>query len=331
MKEKTLKLIEEKFPCQYKSQTTYLGIEVDYNISNGTMKFNQKEKIQSMITLYNLNEAKYTDTPAAPGTKLVKNSNAENIAKFPFRELVGSLLWIARATRPDILYAVNQVAQQVQAPDETHVKACKRILIYLKTTINQQITYYRTPTLILEAYADADYAGEHELNDKPMRSTSGILILFNNSGLIFCQSQLQSVIAKSTAEAEYIALSNCASIVEGIRNLLAQLSMQQQTSTNIYNDNQAALSMVKRSTSTAKTRHIKIAFHYIKKQYLDGIIKVTYCPTNDMLADILTKALPRSQFRAIRDTTMDLHCEGSIYNNKNNNINNNSNREETYQ
>jgi len=328
LKRTTLHEIEQRFPTQYKSQTTYLGIEVNYNMEQGTMTFHQSNKIKELVTLYNLNEGKFSDTPAAPGTKLIKHSendgNESNI-NFPYRELVGSLLWIARATRPDILYAVNQLAQHVQSPDNTHIKAGKRIVSYLHTTINVNITYYRTPTLQLEAYADADFAGENEQNDQPMRSTSGILILFNNSGIIFSKSQLQTVVAKSTAEAEYIAISNAGSIVEGIRNLLEQLGIVQRNITTIFNDNQSAISMVKRKTCTAKTRHIKIAFHYIKQQYADEIIKVKYCETKFMFADILTKALPRPQFRKLRDSIMDINNAESIYYHNYNNDNNNNN------
>jgi hypothetical protein len=181
------------------------------------------------------------------------------------------------------------------------VDAVKRIFAYLKGTASLALTLRRGEgSGVLKAFADADFAGEPEPNDLPLRSTSGLVIYLQGIGPIFSQSCLQPTISRSTAESEYKAVGAAAQAVSSIRQLLEELGFPQEDPTVVYNDNQACIAMTKNRTSGFSTRHLKIQFHYIRQLVGDKEICLEYCPTDKMIADIFTKALPRPQFEYLR-------------------------------
>jgi histone deacetylase 1/2 len=297
--------INKKLPLQFKEQQSYLGVEINY--SNDALFLSNKKKIEELIIKYKLEDAAIHDTPVAPGTKLYKSDINEPVYKFPYRELIGSLSYIARMTRPDILYAVNQCARHVEHPNESHVKALKRILLYLKGTKDKCIKIKRNISLTdlsIIGYSDADHAGEPDGNDDAMRSTTGNLIFIKNIGLLFAQSILQPVISTSTAESEYIAAWNCSSIMVAIRQLFREMKLNifDNTKPSELNvDNQTAIKIAESSVCSAKNRQINISFHKIKEYTKNREIALQYCNTKEMLADLTTKALPADVFSRLRD------------------------------
>lgn len=293
--------LQKQLPCQFKDQSTYLGIH--FTIENNQILFDQKDKIMELLEIYQMKECKNIYTPAEPNSKLFKNEE-DNNEKFPYRELVGSLLWIARTTRPDIMYAVNQCGKFANNYNTTHVTALKRILQYLKTTLDYKLifTKFQSPIQIV-AYADADYAGEPDVNENAMKSTSGVVITLNNLSTIYCQSTLQSTIATSTAEAEYIAMASATVTIIHIRNVLNELNYIQ-TPTQVFCDNQSALEMIKSRIISSKSRQIKIQFHKIREYQLNKEINVTYIDTENNLADLMTKSLPKPRYTKLTQTLL---------------------------
>lgn len=221
---------------------------------------------------------------------------------FPHRQCVGGLLRLARTSRPDILYAVNQLGAHVANPNMTHVVAAKRVLRYLQGTKYMPLRFHKgvPGEFILQCYIDADWAGEPEQNDSPMRSLTSNFTYIHGVGPIYWGSSLQSTIARSTAEAQYKAIGSGGQIVSGFREFLFDIDFEQNSPTTIYNDNQASNAMVKAKVIGSTTRHIKI--QYIRELVKNEEITVKYCPTEDMVADIFTKAEPR--FVVLRDKMM---------------------------
>ena len=143
---KTDELISSEFPVQYKDQSKYLGIQItNYK---GCITLDQTEAIDELLLEYNLADAHPARTPAAPGTKLVKPSNNSDITTFPYNELLGSLLWIASVTRPDIYYAVGQCLKFATEYDNTHIVALKRILRYLKGSKDMCLKFNKGESII---------------------------------------------------------------------------------------------------------------------------------------------------------------------------------------
>ena len=186
-------------------------------------------------------------------------------------------------------------------PSSAHVEAVKRIRRYLKGTKTVGLKMNKAESLTLEAYSDSDFAGEPEMNDHPMRSLGGQVNFLEGIGLIHAESSLQSCIARSTGEAEYMGSGKTAQFCSGFRQLLAEIGFPQSEPTTIFADNQAAIAMVKSKVSGATTRHIKLHHHYIRELAEAKEIKLEYCPTEQMIADIMTKALPTVQFELLRD------------------------------
>ena len=294
----------QKFPIKVLGGGHYLGMTITTNEENGTMLIDQKRYVEEMLKTFGMENCSPVSTPAAPNTKLIR-SNQETIdeeaAKFPYQSAVGALLWVARCSRPDILYAVGQVAQHSIRPNMTHVRAVKHIFRYLQGTIGMGLTLHRgSKSLVLEAYSDSDFAGEPEENLHPMHSLTGIVLYIKDVGQIYSQSSIQKTISRSTSEAEYRAAGSTAVLVSAHRQFLEEIGMRQESATIIYEDNQACIAMTKSVICSSKTRHIKLEHHYIRQQVREKEVELEYCPTSEMVADILTKALPKDQFRKLR-------------------------------
>ena len=286
----------------------WLGMKIDHDREAGILTLTQEQFIKELLDEFGMADCHPQYTPAAPGTKLLKAEVQDPlVASFDMPSLIGSLLWLARTSRPDILYATNQLCRHVRCFNTTHVIAAKRVLRYLKATINLPLILRRpkqSTTPCLEVFVDADFAGEPEQSDSPARSTSGIVAYIKDIGPIYNQSSLQTTIARSTAEAEYVAVGTASATIVGFRQLLAEIGFQQEQPTKIYNDNQACIAIANKPTCGSNLRHIKINYHYTKQMVRDNQISLEYIPTATMIADILTKALAKPRFEELRSRLM---------------------------
>ncbi len=170
-------------------------------------------------------------------------------------------------------------------PDAAHLTAVKRILRYLKGTVNLALKYERSESGTLVGFSDADWAGDQD----DRRSTTGNIFLLSE-GAVSWLSKKQATVALSTAEAEYVALSQAAQEGTCLRRLLNDLGVEA-TPTVILEDNQGAIAIAKNPVDHSRTKHIDIHYRYIRECVQNGQIELQYCPTNDMKADILTEPL----------------------------------------
>jgi hypothetical protein len=282
---------------------------INHDRVQGILSINMKRDIEAMLIEFGMQDCKPERTPAAPSTKLAKPTSTDAVdpdsATFPYREAVGALLWFARTGRPDILYAVNQVTKFCFLWDHSHITAVKRIMRYLKATIDLKLIFRRSTDPHLIVYADSDFASEPELNDSPMCSTSGMVAYSHGIGAVFAAVNLEKTISLSTAEAEYKAITRACKFISGVTQFYGEIGFPLSRPADIFNDNQAAIAMSKQPFCTSATRHMMIKFHYIKEQVKAGNVQVTYCPTGSMVADIMTKALDRVLFERFRDMLLD--------------------------
>jgi hypothetical protein len=262
-----------------------------------------KRGIKDMIDEFGMTSCTTSSTPAAPHTKLIKSKIiiSDGSENFPYRTAVGELLWFARTGRPDILYAVNQLTKFCHSWDASHVTAAKRVIRYLKGTIDLKLTFKRGTSLECIVFADADFAGEPEENTLPMCSLSGCIAYMKGIGPIFSSVNLEKTISLSTAEAEYKTIGRGGKIAMITRQFLNEIGFPQNLPTTIFNDNQAAIAISKKPYCTSATRHMKIKYHYIRELIKDGSINVEFLPTTEMVADIMTKALDKGPFEKFRD------------------------------
>jgi hypothetical protein len=290
------------FPCKTQKGDLYLGMVIT-DCENGDVEISQDSCIDGLLKLLGLESCAPVSTPAVPNRRLVKALLPDDSVKsFPYRAAVGTLLWLARCSRPDIFFAVNQLASHSSCFNTEHVQAVKHCVRYLKGTRHLRLRLRSgAPALILRAYADADFAGEPQENDLGMHSLSGCLIYIAGTGPVFWQSKLQSTISRSTAEAEYRSTGSAAQHIASYRNILEEIGFKQSSPTVLLEDNQACIAMTSSLLCSSKARHIKLDHHYIREQVENGEIVLEYCQTADMVADIFTKALPKPQFEKLRD------------------------------
>ena len=196
---------------------------------------------------------------------------------------MGSLLYLSSRTRPDIAFAVLLVSVQIRPKS-----AVKCIFRYLRGTTQYGLLYAKGESSDMIGYSDADWAGD--CND--YKSTTGYMFQIG----VTWKSKKQSCVALSTAEAEYMALASTAQEAVWMRELT---SNQPSEPTLIFKDNQSAICMAKNPQFHRRSKHINIKFHFVREQVGTNKICLEYCPTEDMLADILTKGVSCVKFERL--------------------------------
>jgi len=233
-------------------------------------------------------QCKPADTP----TLLTKDefSSEENntTIKFPYKEAVGSLLYLSKRTRPDIEFAVNKMSR-VSSPVKNDVLQLKRIFKYLQGSKHLGINYGKEEDERLVAYCDADFAGDNETR----RSTSGFVV-FYGGGPVSWGTKKQPVVALSTAEAEYIAASECVKELVFLKNVLEEVNSDSVKAV-LKIDNQSALKMIKNGCEK-RSKHIDVRFKFINEKVNENNIELLYCPTEQQVADLFTKPLNTNKF-----------------------------------
>ena len=181
-------------------------------------------------------------------------------------------------------------------PSETHWMGVKRIFRYLRGTTNYGLKYDgNVGSLDLVGFSDADWAGD--INTR--RSTSGYAFQLGNSTVSW-SSRKQHTVAKSSTEAEYVALSTATQEGIWLRRLLSCLKLDMNSPTVIYEDNQGAIDLSKNPKHHDRTKHIDVCHHFVRERVASKEIAVSYCPTNEMTADIMTKGLSAVKYQKFR-------------------------------
>jgi hypothetical protein len=221
-------------------------------------------------------------------------------ARFPYRELIGSVMFIMICTRSDISYGVGQLSMFMNCHGSQHHAAAKHLLRYLKGTADRGIIYRRdSGPLRLVGYSDADWGA----NVDTRRSTTGYIFMLCG-GPISWKSKLQPTVALSSTEAEYMALTAAAQEAIALRGLLSDFGLSATDPVLIYEDNKGAIAMSVNPINHAATKHIAIKHHFCREKVTQGDITLQYIATTDMLADAMTKSLAFPTFSRLRDIFM---------------------------
>lgn len=261
-----------------------LGINIKQ--SSNFIEIDQSHYIKQVLERFGMKDCKPAPTPSDVNQKMsISMWNEENslVGKVPYQELIGSLLYLSGATRPDIAFAVNDLSRFNNNHAEPHWKALKRILRYLKGTIDMKLRYEKTENNDMVAYSDADWGAD---SDK-RRSCTGYVVNMSNGAISWC-SQRQSIVALSTTESEYIALSTTVREIIWLKQLAKEVGNIQKN-VIVHCDNQSAIDLGESEAYRPRTKHIDIRFHHIREKIENGVIDLVYIPTEKMVADSLTK------------------------------------------
>ncbi|POM76510.1 Integrase catalytic core protein [Phytophthora palmivora] len=271
-----------------------LGIWIDYTTDGITI--HQEQTTLDLLAKMGMQECKTAPTPMEVNHHFFGEHGDPFHDTTLYREAIGSLLWISNCTRPDIATATNCLSRFVSCPTSVHWKGVKRILRYLKGTTNSGLFYKfghgiasKLQTII---YSDANWAGD----SSSAKSTSGSVLQINGMTISW-SSRKQTTVALSTMEAEYVAACSAVQDCIAIHQLLQELGLMQQTDAVLLRvDNQSAIKSMRNVISTQRTRHLQIKYHFIRDAIANKKIQVEYCPSQQQLADVFTKATERIIF-----------------------------------
>jgi hypothetical protein len=272
-----------------------LGIHFQWN-SDGSLTLSQSQFIQQKLDMF-----KRHIGPGIVSTPLPMNvqeilrdceTSKERDRSFPYRSMVGAVMYSMIGTRPDLAHALSVVSRHQEDPKIGHCNLVRHIYKYLRGNDRGLLFKPSKGPIELIGYADAAYA-----NNEKAKSTSGYLMEINDC-LVSWNSHAQPIVALSSTEAELIsAVSACQEII-WFKQLLSDLTYPQGTVV-LMEDNEACIKLSKYPSQNHKrTKHFDVRYYWIREAIERGDFNLEYCPTKSQLADILTKTLPRSQNNA---------------------------------
>lgn len=274
----------------------FLGINVVQEVKKGRLWIGQPTYVIGILEKFGMSDSKPVSTPSDTDSRLSKRTDGDEAANMEtYQAAVGSLLYLSTRTRPDIAYAVGKVSRFCSNPTPEHWSAVKRILRYLGGTKNLGLLYRREETCCV-GYSDADWGGS--LDDR--KSTSGYVFVWSGAAVTW-RSQKQTCVALSTAESEYVALAAAVQEALWLGQLKKDITAGRADPIEIREDNQSAICMATNPRFHSRTKHIDLKYHFVRDHVSQGDVTLTYCPTEKMVADILTKSLPAPRFRELRE------------------------------
>ena len=283
-------ILKEAFKIKELGEPRYfLVVCIVRDRTKKTIKISQEAYVTKILQRYGMQDAKPQSTPAS----MQEGEDPRETDVKEYQTIVGSLLYAALWTRPDIAHAVMMCTRSMQSPKVKDLIAAKRVLRYLVGTCGAGIVYGEprsdsgesaTETQLI-GYSDASWA---DAGDR--KSTSGMIWMICG-GAIMWKSNKQKIIALSTAEAEYIAAAAAAREGAWLKTLTEQLDYTVLSAPILHMDNQSAIAMAKQVTSDKRTKHSDVRYHYLKHLVNNDLIKLEFVPTEDMYADALTKSL----------------------------------------
>lgn len=229
--------------------------------------------------------------PMEQNLKVGKDEEGSRVDANQYRRLIGRLLYL-QATRPDIVYSVNVLSQFVSDPRHNHMEAATRILRYLKSTPGQGILLPKEGGSNLVAYSDSDWLGCPDSR----RSRTGYLLILGGAPISW-KSKKQSVVSRSSAEAEYRAMATTVSEILWIRWLLRELELTQDQPTSLFCDNQAARHIANNPVYHERTKHVEMDCFFVRERVESKEIQPRQIDTKAQIADLFTKALGSQQLQ----------------------------------
>jgi hypothetical protein len=283
-----------------------IGIGISRDRPNRTVSISQTALIDRVVQQFGQADADPISTPMDPSVAkcLVRplpsdpplsDADARDLAHLPYRSLIGSLMYLAVGTRPDISFAVARLCQFLDCYRRAHWSAAIRVVRYLKGTRSLALTLGGDPEVDLVGFSDSSHA------DCPETARSTMGYCFSIGGAIFTwSSRRQKTVSNSSCEAEYIALSEASREALWLRQFLREIHFLKPNPTILLCDNNGAKSLSADPTHHSRSKHIDVRHHFVCERVEDGSIAVWRVPGHDNVADIFTKALPRPDFTRLR-------------------------------
>ena len=288
----------------------YLGVDVKKH-RNGAIELTQSHLIQRFLNVVGIDDK--VNSRSTPAVKPMLHKDLKGLPRkhdWNYRKAVGMLNYMTGTTRPDLAMAVHQAARFTNDPKLSHERAIMRIGKYLQGTKDKGIIFKPDKSRGLECFVDADFAGgwiKDEADDADnVMSRTGYVIMYAGCPIIWC-SKLQTEIALSTVEAEYLALSQALREVIPLIQLLKEINEifpvtldTPKVHCKVWEDNEGCKSLATNGKFSPRTKHIAIKYHHFRQHIKDGSISIHSIDTKEQTADIFTKPLDESLFVYLR-------------------------------
>src|SRR5258708_6620150 len=274
----------------------FLVMEITHDQVAQTISIDQRQYIRKILGHFGLDKVQLVSTPMATNLKLPK-MESPTIDQCMYQSMLGSLMYTAIGTRPDIMFTIHYLSQHSIAPGEKHLNVMKCIYHYLNRTLDLGLLFYRNQfNCNLVSFSDLDWAGD----PNTQRLVSGYTFLFCGA-VIAWSAKKQPTIALSSTEAKYMAMTHSGKEVVFLNHLFNDLEIPIQLPISLLVDNQSAIALAENPIFHACSKHIEVCHHWMHEKTGDRTIQLEYVPTVDQVADIFTKLLNSEKFRKFCD------------------------------
>lgn len=289
--ENTFKQIQKKLEITYRPLSYFLGIQIK-RTPDGSISMHQEKYALEVIERFGMSDCKSVATPLDNSIYSDESADDSN-QEYPYRQLIGALMFLTVCTRFDIAFAVGYLSRYLDKYTRKHWNAALRVLRYLKGTSNYGIKFGGNTVLEFQAFSDSDFAGDPETR----RSTSGE-IFKRYGGAILWGSSRQPHCVLSSCEAELLAACAACKSALWLKQLLLELNHP--VTPVLYVDNQSSIKLLTNGQFHKRTKHIDVKYHFVKEHLEQGDLEVKYIPTDQQEADIFTKPLTKVTFQKLR-------------------------------
>jgi hypothetical protein len=286
-----------------------LGMEIRRDRDAKKLWLSQVCYVKKVLERFSMENAKPVSTPLTNHFRLSISQcpktveEIEDMSKVPYASAVGCLMYVMVCTRLDLAHTVSVVSKYMANSGKQHWNAVKWIFRYLKSTTDYSITFVRQKSdLLVVGYVDADYAGD--LDDR--RSTMGYVFTLARRPICW-KFMIQSTVAMSTTEAEYMAMAEASKEALWLKGLVKELGIQQ-VGVPLYCDSQSAIYLAKNQVYHARTKHIDVRFHKIRELVATGELLIEKIHTSENAADMLTKPITADKFKHCLDLINVFRC-----------------------
>lgn len=272
-----------------------LGMDIYRNRSKGVLRLSQSEYVKKVVSNFRMEGAKSSLTPMGAHFKLsaVKDKDEGiDTEVVPYLSAVGSIMYAMVGSRPDLAYAVGLVSRFMSRPGEIHWEAVKWLLRYMKGSSEVQLVCTQEKEFKIQGYCDSDYAGDRDRS----KSLTGYVFTIGGN-VVSWRSCLQPVVALSTTEVEYLALTEAVNEAIWLKGLLEDFGIVHGP-VQVWCDSQSAICLSKNVVFHESTKHMRVRHDFIREVVDEGEVEVLKIHTSRNPADILTKVVPVSKFNA---------------------------------
>jgi hypothetical protein len=267
-----------------------LGMRIIRDKANGTLKLSQTEYVKKVLSRFGMDGAKSVSTPLGGHFRLTKDQSPKTdqekvyMSKVPYASAIGSLMYAMVCTRPDIAHAVGVVSRYMSNPGKQHWEAVKWILRYLKGSSDTSLCFTGAD-LKLQGYVDADLAGDVDSR----KSTTGFVYTLGGTAVCWA-SKLQKIVALSTTEAEYVAVTEAGKEMVWLQGFLDELGKKTEKGV-LHSDSQSAIFLAKNPAFHSRTKHIQLRYHFIRSLLDDEQLILEKIRGTENPADMFTKGV----------------------------------------